>query len=577
MEIPIQLRGRPMMKKAALIILLAGIALSRLPAQQPETVPPAQPPAVAQEQPAQPIPPVQTPNTAQAPNAAQPAAPAQPPNPAQPANNGTGTTTFRITARLVVLDMVVVDGKGAIVKDLKRDDFKVEEAGQPQTILNFDVAGAHTPKPEITINSTAELDRLAPNAPVDIILLDEFNTRFEDMAFARYSLKKYLDKQPDKLVTPTMLIAVDLQHFTVLHDYTQNKEEILAALKHHFVAYPWQLHQDAWLGERYATAFITLRRVAQAVMGHPGHKNMIWIGRGFPAMRRMGTGWSLDTENRIHNAVQECVNVLRDARVTLYTIDPAGVMMGTGEYGGDMMTDPFGGNYEFNRMAKATGGRTLYGRNDVDKEVQTAIQDGANFYTLTYRPANTTLDPQKFRRIKVTVNQPGLKVITREGYYLQYGPGRVNPENPSRRLMADLAAADSSNMVYDGIPVTIARVENEPESFAVHVDGSGLVWTYATEGHPRHTEVILDISTFDKKGKELTRKASVVKIDAPTTVPPTGRIRRDLNIPCKIDHNPKAVRVRFTVRVSATGRIGTADLTLGQEAGPNASKEAPKQ
>jgi len=556
-----------MMKKAALFILLAGIALSQLPAQQPETVPPAQPPAATQEAPAQPAPPAQAPNTA------QPAAPAQPQTAVQPANNGTGTTTFRIAARLVVLDMVVVNGKGAIVKDLKKDDFSVEEAGQPQTILNFEVAGAHTPKPEITINSTAELDRLAPNAPVDIILLDEFNTRFEDMAFARYSLQKYLDKQPDKLATPTMLIAVDLMHFTVLHDYTQNKAEILSALKHHFVAYPWQVHQGAWVGERYATAFITLRRVAQAVMGHPGHKNMIWIGRGFPPTRRIMSGWSLDTENRINNAVQECVNVLRDARVTLYTIDPAGVMMDPGVYGGDPMADPFGGNYEFNRMAKATGGRTLYGRNDVDKEVQTAIQDGSNFYTLTYRPANTSMDPQKFRKIKVTVNQPGLKVITREGYYLQYGPGRVNPENPSRRLMADLVAADSSNMVYDGIPVTIARVENEPESFLVHIDGSGLVWTYATEGHPRHTEVILDVSTFDKKGKELTRKASVEKIDAPTTVPPTGRIHRNLNLPCKIDHNPKTVRVRFTVRVSATGRIGTADLTLGQEA----NKEAPKK
>src|ERR1039458_2760936 len=186
MEIPIQLRGRPMMKKAALIILLAGIALSRMSAQQPETVPPAQPPAAAQEAPSQPALPAQPASPAQAPNAAQPASPAQPqpaaqpalqaqvpsaaqtPNGAQPANNGTGTTTFRISARLVVLDKVVVDGKGAIVKDLKRDNFKVEEAGQPQTILNFDVAGAHTPSPEITINSTAELDRLAPNAPVYI-------------------------------------------------------------------------------------------------------------------------------------------------------------------------------------------------------------------------------------------------------------------------------------------------------------------------------------------------------------------------------------------------------------------------
>lgn len=575
------------MRKAALFLVLIGIALLQIPAQQPEATPPAQPQAAAQNTPAQPVQPAQPPavtqeapaqpSTATQAQPAQPASPAPAPNPAQPANGAQAANpsipTFRITSRLVILDMVVVDGKGAIVKDLKREDFSVEEAGQPQTILNFDLAGAHTPKPEITINSTAELDRLAPGAPVDIILLDEFNTRFEDMAFARYSLKKYLDKQPDKLVTPTMLIAVDLQHFTVLHDYTQNKEEILSSLKHHFVSNPWQVNQGAWVAERYATAFITLRRVAQAVQGHPGHKNMIWIGRGFPPTRRIMTGWNIDTENRINNAVQDCVNVLRDARVTLYTIDPAGVMVDPGIYGGDPLADPFGGNYQFNRMAKATGGRTLYGRNDVDAEVQTAIQDGANFYTLTYRPANTNMDPQKFRKIKVTVDRPGLKVITREGYYLQYGPGRVNPENPSRRLLADLAAADSSNMVYDGIPVTIRQVENEPDSFVVHVDGHGLVWSYATEDHARHTEVILDVSTFDKKGKELTAKGSLLKIDAPPTVPPTGRLLRDVNIPSKIEHNPKVVRVRFTVRVSATGRIGTADFTLGQEASKVAAKK----
>jgi len=579
------------MKKAALIILLMGIALSQLTAQQPETTQPVQPQPAAQEQPAQtptptPTPsPAQTPDAAQTPSAAQTTLPAQapnatpPPNPAQPpsatqpVSNGAGGYTMRVTSRLVILDMVVVDKKGAVAKDLQREDFSVEEAGEPQTILNFEEAGAHIPKPEITINSTADLDRLAPNAPVDIILLDEFNTRFEDMAFARYSLKKYLDRQPDKLVTPTMLIAVSLQHFTVLHDYTQNKEEILSALKHHFAANPWQVNQGAWVGERYVTAFITLRRVAQAVMGHPGHKNMIWIGRGFPPSRYLLGTWSLDTETRIHNAVQECVNVLRDARVTLYTIDPAGVMIDPGVYGGDPLVDPFGGNYEFNRMAKATGGRTLYGRNDVDAEVQTAIQDGANFYTLTYRPTNTTMDPQKFRRIKVTVDMPGLTVITREGYYLQYGPGRVNPENPSRRLMADLAAADYSNMVYDGVSVTARQTTSDPDSFMVNVDGHGLVWSPATESHPRQTEVILDISTFDKKGKELKREGKLLKFAAPSSVPPTGRILRNLNIPCKIDHNPKVVRVRFTVRVSATGRIGTADFMLGQEAG----KEAPKK
>jgi VWFA-related protein len=559
--------------RIAFMIAFAAIALPWLPAQQPDAAQPAQPQPAGQgtaSQPTEQAAPA-APATSAAP--AAPSSPAPAPNAPVPVKNPDGTYTIRMTTRLVVLDMVVLDAKGAVVKDLKRDDFHVEEAGQPQTILNFEETGTHTPAPEMVIDSTADLDRLAPRAPVDIVLLDEFNTRFEDMAFARYSLKKYLEKQPAKLITPTMLIAVSLQNFTVLHDYTQNKEEIISALDHHFSVNPWQVSQGGWVNERYSTAFITLRRVAEAVMGHPGHKNMIWIGRGFPPSRRAQAGWSIDAENRLFNSVQDCVNMLRDARVTLYTVDPAGVLVDPGLYGGDPGVDPFGGNYEFGKLAKATGGRTLYGRNDVDMEIQTAIQDGANFYTLTYRPGNTSMDPQKFRKIKVTVDRPGLKVITREGYYLQLGPGRVNPVNPSRRLVVDLVAADTSNMVYDGVSITPKQSATDPDSFIVHVDGHGVVWNSATDTEPRRTEVILVVSTFDKKGKELKRDANVIKIAAPSSAPPNGRYLHDLNIPCKIDHNPKAVRARFSLRVSATGRIGTADMPLGQVAG----KDSPAQ
>lgn len=542
-------------------ILLTVFALPSLLAQQSAAAPAAQPQSPSQE-PAPPAP------------SAQPIPPSQnssptPSNPAQPVKNGNGTYTIHAISRLVVLDMVVVDNKGAVVKDLTRNDFHVEESGQPQTILNFEAARTRIPAPELVINSTADLDRLAPNAPVDIILLDEFNTRFEDMAFARYSLKKYLEKQPDKLITPTMLIAVSLQNFTVLHDYTQNKAEIISALDHHFSVNPWQVSQGAWVSERYATAFITLRRVAEAVMGHPGHKNMIWIGRGFPPTRLARAGWSIDTENRIFNAVQDCVNILRDARVTLYTVDPAGVMTDPGEYGGDPMADPFGGNYEFNRLAKATGGRTLYGRNDVDMEIQTAIQDGANIYSLSYRPESNISDPNKFRKIVVTVDRPGLHVITREGYYLQRGQLRVNPENPSRRLLADIVSADDSNMVYDGVSIQVQQSATDPDTYTVHVDGHGLVWKLPTDTEPhRTTELILATTIFDKKGKELKQEAKVVKVSAPSNAPSTGRMLLGVNLPYHLtDHDKKAVRIRFMVRVSATGRIGTVDLPLGDAAG----------
>jgi len=494
---------------------------------------------------------------------AQPA-PAQPVAPgAQPQRGPDGTFTIRRTARLVVLDVVVTDKSGQVVTGLKKDDFRITELDQPQTILNFEESGAHPLPADAEINSTADLDRIAPRAPVNILLLDEFNTRFEDMAFARYSLKKILDKQPDHLQTPTMLIAVSLTNFTVLQDYTQNKTALINALDHHFVAYPWQVHNGGWIAERYGTAFGTLTRVAEAVVGHQGHKTMIWIGRGFPPYN-FANG-PIDAENRVNSYVQQCVNELRDARVTLYTVDPAGLTMtpGGGYGAAAAFNDPFGGNYQFEKLAVATGGRTFHGRNDVDTQIGTGIREGSSLYAMSYRPANDNVDPKKFRRIKVTMVNPNLTATTREGYYQQYGPARVDAQNPSRRLAFELMAADSSNMAYDGVPLTLTPDPANPDAFTIHIDGKGLVWAPAQDDKPRHADIVVLATSFDKKNKQLKQLAKVISAPTTTEVPPTGPLLRNLDLHFALDHDPKAVRARFVVRVSATGRIGTADAPLG--------------
>jgi VWFA-related protein len=473
--------------------------------------------------------------------------------------------TFRTSTRIVVLDTVVTDAKGNLITDLTKDDFHVTEAGEAQTITNFEVASKRIPSPEVTIDSTADLDRLAPRAPVNIILLDEFNTRFEDEAFARYSLKKFLQRQPDKLALPTILIAVSIDKFEVLHDYTQNKQAVIDALDHHFVANPWRNTSNSWAAERLGTAFLTLRRVAEATIGHQGHKNMIWIGRGFPALDFSRV--AVDTSNRVENEVQRCVNALRDARITLTTIDPAGLLVDQYAYGSvARFEDPFGGNYEFAKLARATGGRTIYGRNDVDAQIAAAAADGANFYTLVYRPTSGSENPAKFRKIVVTVDRPGAVVTTREGYYLSRGPGRVDPAAPNRRLVSDLVSAESSTMVYDGVEMTMTPVADRPNVFKLHIAPRSLAWTPATDTEPRKAEVILMVTTFDKKGKELKRVARDLTVKAAADVPPTGRIERALDINYTLDPDPKAKRVRFVVRVAASGRIGTADLDLTQQA-----------
>jgi VWFA-related protein len=472
-----------------------------------------------------------------------------------------GEYTIHRTSRLVLLDVVVTDSTGHPVSGLQQSDFKITEQKQPQTILHFETSGAVMPDPDVAIDSTATLDAEAPRAPVTILVLDEFNTRFEDMAFARYSLKKYLEKQPDKLNTPTMLLAVTLQKFTVLQDYTEDKKALVDALDHSLAVNPWQLRSIDWIPDRFAMAFATLMRVAEASEGHPGHKNMIWIGRGFPALDY--TSVPIDSLNRVNSIVQQCVNMLRDARITLYTVDPAGLMIRPDEYGPfAALDDPFGGNYQFSLLAKATGGRALYGRNDVDAEIGTTIRDGQEFYTLAYRPTDDSHDPEKFRKIQVTLDRPGLTATTREGYYVQTPPGLVNHDMPSRRLAFDLISADTSRMVYDAVPLSLTEQPGTPNAFNIHVDPKALVWTTAHDGTPRGTQVILLASLFDRKDNELFRDVKIIHVNATGEVPSTGRLERSLELAYTLPKNKKAVRARFIVRVSATGRLGSVDVPL---------------
>jgi hypothetical protein len=251
--------------------------------------------------------------------------------------------------------------------------------------------------------------------------------------------------------------------------------------------------------------------------------------------------------------------------VTLYSIDPAGLLVDTTAYGQDAADiDPFGGNYTFNRLAKATGGKALYGRNDVDAEIGTTERDGNGFYTLTYRPSDNSLEPEKFRKIAVTVNEQGLIATTREGYYVRMPPEKVNPASPSQRLAFDLVSAERSTMPYDGVPMTVLPNGKEPGGYVIHIEGRGLDWTAATETEPRTAEVVLLATTFDKKGKLVKRIAREIKVSADRDVPPTGRLERNVNLPLELEPDARAVRARIVVRVAASGRIGTADLALKQ-------------
>src|ERR1019366_3599223 len=81
-----------------------------------------------------------------------------------------------------------------------------------------------------------------------------------------------------------MLTAVTFDKFTVVHDYTQDRAAILSALAHHLTHYPWNMERGESKILNFAKSLGALEQVPEATAGHPGRKNLIWVGKGFPGL-----------------------------------------------------------------------------------------------------------------------------------------------------------------------------------------------------------------------------------------------------------------------------------------------------
>jgi VWFA-related protein len=492
---------------------------------------------------------------------------AQQPDPAQ-------APTLKLSTRIVVLDVVVVDSKKRIVTTgLTRDDFQIVEDRTSQTVRSFEVPGAHAMPPGVVVSSAADLNRIE-RAPVTVLVLDELNTRFEAMAFARQAMVNYLASQPALLPQPTSLLLASNTRFLQLHDYTQNRDQLIDLVKHHLPEYPSKMMAGRGgpaAVERMAQSLASLEQIAQSSMGTAGRKNVIWVGAGFPSADLVG----LDpkTAATIETAVHNCTGILLAARVTLYTIDPTAnstetvdvetpddLTMAQTDNGGELYV----GSIEFSALAPATGGRAFRSRNDVGVEIGEAIDRGNNFYTLSYSPSNHSDNAQKYRHIAIFMRDKSLHATTRNGYFPEsLDRPNVSLSEPPRQAKAqfqmEISSAVNSSISYNGLTVKAIRVG---ENYVIRVQSKGLTWA-SLDSRPESARVKTEVSVIaawytDKNklmghiGKELTA-SRVAVADASQPIPDTTFL-----VP--VPQTGNAARLRFVVRDAVNGSIGTVDL-----------------
>jgi len=488
---------------------------------------------------------------------------------------------FKVSTRIVVLDVTVRDKKGNLVTGLSKDDFAVTEDGVPQTIRSFEPTEQHRmPAPATpgaaVVTSTADLKKLG-DAPVTILVLDELNTPWSDMSYVRQALEKYLAAQPPVMTEPTELLFVGSGKFAVIQEFTQDRAAMQAAFKKHFPGLPTQLMIDdgsAQAAPRMSKTLGSLVQIAEATQSYPGRKNIIWVGRGFPSLNSVAVDDDVVMQ-QIYDAIRKTTSKMLAARMTLNTIDPTMLSPASTDDSGTAMealaSDNGGGGLQtagdvnFTALAPATGGRSFWLDNFVDKEIATSVAEGMVYYTLSYVPTNKTEDPAALRKIHITMRNPSLTATTRSGYFaepLDKTPEMVKAKPEMAELKFDLNAAALSNMSYNGLVVTVAPAKGTKLGssgvYKVTIAAGGFEWRPQDTGSI--AEMTIMTQSFTAKDKPLLNTVSEHNATTEAQLPDLRNASASFLVPVKVPFN--AARIRFVVRDLYNGRIGTADLTL---------------
>ncbi len=498
--------------------------------------------------------------------------------------------TLRTNTRLVVVDVVAIDGKGQPVTDLKAADFTVLEDGKPQKISGFNFehpGGALAQVMQVSLPPS-----VVTNAPkfqsnsLNVILFDTVNGDFAEHAYARDQLLKFLNSA--ELGRPVAIFALQTQ-LKLLHDFTTDNKALSEAVAKYRPpattinsesiesrASAFSTRGDYHTSERgIETTLNQLNALAKVLAGYPGRKNLIWLSESFPlvlfpetmgqvnfdpqGLKNAGNGQSVH-ENLQTNApfkdyavlVKKVSDSLMAAQVAVYPVD-------AGAVGKD---DHLASQHTADNMAESTGGKSFKNSNDLVLGLRTGIEDGSTYYTLTYYPENKNWDGQ-FRRIQVKSDR-AMSLRYREGYYA-VDPAKINKEdsdavaeNFSRSLELDAPAA---TQILFQAQVQPPSEKNKKVVVTFHIDPRTLAFEQK-EGGNQFAHLSCTVWAYGKDKDKPTMSSGTV--NANLNAKEYQQMMQQRFLPCdrQLDLKPGTYALRMGVLDRATNKMGTASAQV---------------
>lgn len=317
-------------------------------------------------------------------------------------------SVIRTTVSMVVVPVTVKDGRGNLVSDLRRDDFRVLEDGVEQRIAVF----------------TTDPFPLSVVVLLDNNLTKKTAEQVQDSVLAITS--GFGD--PDEVA---LMVFDQYEGTHTLFDLTTDKDWVFTQIKRLRIgsSFPGEGSAPMTTGPR-----INAQPVSPGVPRPPGHVDADTSGKniddavyaaGQILRRRARDRRKIillisDGNNSRHNTMSfdDTLHLLLSADISLYALDVSSKLL----------------NPESSvlvRFARRTGGDIFHAnkRADLEKLYAQITEQARNQYTLAYSPlrGNRGL---AYHSIEVRVRRPDLTLLARDGYFTGGVPDKLTQEAP---------------------------------------------------------------------------------------------------------------------------------------------------
>ena len=320
--------------------------------------------------------------------------------------------------RRITIDVVVTDRKGNSVSGLQQQDFTILDNKQSQKILSF-----------------RAVDR--PNASVDlkqqaIVLVDAINTSFRSVAFLRVQLEGYLRQYGGELSMPTSLFFLS-DRFKDQTIVTRDGNVLADALNSDQTSLRIHTRAQGFYGdlELCHLSLDALEDLVSHESAQQGRKLLIWLGPGWPLLSNSEVMLSPKSQDALFYNLVRVSTALREARVTLYNINPRGMEAASSidqafypDYYKNFLNDIVSankvliGNLALQVLAVQSGGQVINSTNDIAGSIASCLEDARSFYTLSF-DSPVAGHPNEYHSLQVKIGKPGFTGRTRTGYYSQ--------------------------------------------------------------------------------------------------------------------------------------------------------------